>query len=203
MQTLEYSTRDKSEWGAGPWHSEPDKRQWRDPVTGLPCLIVRGPSGALCGYVGVSSSHPLFQKDYDSADVEVHGGLTFASKCADEPTREHWEKWRAHVLGRKDEARRYPIGDAAHLLKDRAKELEDFDAYVAWATAAHICHKVDDGEDDNVWWFGFDCAHLGDVSPAYDRPGRGLSGADDTYKDIDYVTSEVERLAAQLSQLSS
>ena len=204
MQTIEYRTHDKSEWGPGPWQSEPDKRQWRDEATGLPCLIVRGPSGALCGYVGVSRGHPCYGKDYDDVTVEVHWGLTFASKCAPEPTREHWEKWRAHAISRKDEARRFPIGDAARLLKERAKEIADYDAYVVWATGAYICHKVEDGEDDDVWWFGFDCAHSGDVSPAFENLTRcGLSNRDDTYKDLDYVTREVESLARQLRDLSN
>lgn len=78
MEALEYRTVDKSNWGNGPWQNEPDKCQWRDEATGLPCLIVRGPSGALCGYVGVSEGHPAFGKDYDSVAADVHGGLTFA-----------------------------------------------------------------------------------------------------------------------------
>lgn len=83
MESKEYRTVDKSSWKRGPWDNEPDKAQWPDPTTSLPCLIVRGPSGALCGYVGVDESHPLYKVDYDNVDVEVHGGLTFASLCAD------------------------------------------------------------------------------------------------------------------------
>lgn len=65
----------------GPWQSEPDKVQWLDAVTGLPCLIVRGNLGSLCGYAGVYPGHPLHGKDYDDLEVEVHGGLTFADVC--------------------------------------------------------------------------------------------------------------------------
>ncbi len=82
MKTMEWTNVDKSKWGAGEWNSEPDKRQWSDPETGLPCLIVRGPLGALCGYVGVSDGHPFFGKDYNSVDVDCHGGLTFSNTCA-------------------------------------------------------------------------------------------------------------------------
>lgn len=81
MQTKEYRTIDKSKWGEGPWQSEPDKIQWQDETTGLPCLIVRGPVGALCGYVGVPEGHAAFEKGYDDIDVSVHGGLTFARPC--------------------------------------------------------------------------------------------------------------------------
>ena len=82
MRTIEYrDVQDKSKWKRGPWDSEPDKVQWLDETTGLPCLIVRGPVGSLCGYIGVSSSHPFFGKDYDDVSADAHGGLTFAGGC--------------------------------------------------------------------------------------------------------------------------
>jgi len=81
METLEYRTIDKSGWQRGEWDTEPDKRQWQDAETGLPCLIVRGPMGALCGYVGVPEGHPAHGKDYGDIDVQCHGGLTFADSC--------------------------------------------------------------------------------------------------------------------------
>lgn len=83
METIDYKNPglDKSLWAAGPWDNEPDKKQWRDAATGLPCLIVRNHYGNLCGYVGVFESHLFYGKDYDAPDVDVHGGLTFADKC--------------------------------------------------------------------------------------------------------------------------
>jgi hypothetical protein len=83
METREYRTTDKTEWGDGPWLTEPDKIQWKDEATGLPCLIVRNVrvTGALCGYVGVAEGHPDFEKGYNDVAVEVHGGLTFADFC--------------------------------------------------------------------------------------------------------------------------
>ena len=66
-----------------------------------------------------------------------------------------------------------------------------------------VCHTPDPGETDDVWWFGFDCAHCGDWSPPSFPPG--LLGSDrshprtgEVYRDIAYVTAEVESLAAQL-----
>ena len=81
MKTIEYRTMDKSSWGHGDWEDEPDKRQWLDVATGLPCLIVRNQMGALCGYVGVSPGHQCHGKPYHEVDVQVHGGLTFADRC--------------------------------------------------------------------------------------------------------------------------
>lgn len=144
---------DRAGWPAGPWDGEPDKVQWRDEATGLPCLAVRGPVGSWCGYAGVDTSSPLHGLDYDAeelADVDVHGGLTFSGPCQ----------------------------------KKRGEH--------------GICHVAEPGEPDDVWWFGFDCAHLFDLVPALlvvlpdrDRP-------DDEYRDLAYVQAETRRLAAQL-----
>lgn len=136
MERVEYRTIDKSSWGIGPWQDEPDKMQWQDEETGLPCLIVRGPVGALCGYVGVAEGHPWHGHEYskplrpaeagedewmvDSPEsrIRVHGGLTFSAFC---------------------------------------RESDD--------ESKGICHRPAPGEPDHVWWFGFDCAHCDDHSP--------------------------------------
>lgn len=173
METLQYTTIDKSSWPRGEWDGEPDKMQWRDEPTGLPCLIVRGPLGALCGYVGVAESHPWHGKSYgaelgecnkDCGDdyhfghsidsrISVHGGLTFSDRCSPG----------------EDESR-------------------------------GICHVPDAGEPDHVWWFGFDCAHHGDWVPGVDRRYGSFDG---WYKNISYVQREVALLAAQLKAVQS
>jgi len=74
----------KSEWGPGPWQDEPDKINWTDGDTGLPCMIVRGPSGALCGYVAVTAEHRLHGVEYMDPKFEglhAHGGITFTDRC--------------------------------------------------------------------------------------------------------------------------
>jgi hypothetical protein len=77
-----YTHMDRTGWGEGPWSGEPDKLQWIDEATGYDCLIVRSDfSGALCGYVGVPPGHPLHGVGDDDADLDVHGGLTFAGGC--------------------------------------------------------------------------------------------------------------------------
>lgn len=209
METIEYRTVDKSDWADGPWKNEPDKRQWQDPETGLPCLIVRGPAGALCGYVGVPKGHPWHGMGYSGngewgsperekspeAVVDVHGGLTFAGGCR-KPTREGWEKMRANYPAWEKEAKKFPRGDAAERVKVNRPYLEDYAAWAEWIEQGSICHRAD-GEDD-THWFGFDCAHAGDFCPKFDSIGaRSFDG--DVYRDIGYVTAEVTALAKQLA----
>lgn len=146
-EKTEHPKVDKSAWGDGPWQSEPDRAEWKDEATGLPCLAVRGPGGHWCGYVAVAPEHPLHGKDYNEADCAVHGGLTYASECA-----------------------------------------------------GQICHVPAPGEPDNVWWFGFDCAHCDDMSPAW----RHAFSAEyrrlvkQKYRTLDYVKVNCTELARQL-----
>lgn len=83
---IESSHVDKSEWYRGPWDEEPDRVEWR--FHGTPrfaLLIVRGPSGGLCGYVGLPPGHPFHGAReygaYSRLDLDVHGGLTFGGAC--------------------------------------------------------------------------------------------------------------------------
>ncbi len=63
-----------------------------------------------------------------------------------------------------------------------------------------ICHVPKRGEPKDVWWFGFDCAHLGDLVPFMskiraERESRFDFG--ESYKGIPFLTAEVELLAKQ------
>lgn len=95
-------------------------------------------------------------------------------------------------------------------------------ATYAAACAHRVCHVPAPGESDNVWWFGFDCAHAGDLTPslrkhASDHEGwswtprplhsTGIATAPDeemvdfrreVYRAIPYVVAETERFAEAL-----
>lgn len=155
-----WTTIDRSGWAQPKLcNGEPDKAQWIDKKSGFDCLIHRGPSGALCGYVGVPEAHPLYEQDAsnlnrsDYEQIQVHGGLTFSNYCSPSEKPEYG-----------------------------------------------ICHT---GEVANkkVWWFGFDCAHLGDICPKYDEEWRYPEGGG-PYKDFDFVKRETEVLAGQLRSLA-
>lgn len=159
-----WTFRDRTGWPAGPWDDEPDKAQWTDEATGLVCLIRRGQSGSLCGYVGVGPAHPFHGKAYNECVVGcgedycdhgvgwAHGGLTYSGPCQE--------------------------GEPEH----------------------GICHVPEDGSTDAQWWFGFDCAHGGDLCPMWDQAVRALLGPA-VYRDMAYVQGECAALAGQLGGL--
>lgn len=67
--------------------------------------------------------------------------------------------------------------------------------------AHDICHIVQPGQSDNVWWFGFDCAHGWDIIPATQSMSYLRSmfpGA--SYKDVEWVKNACEQLALDLKQ---
>jgi hypothetical protein len=81
METRTYHTMSKLGWPRGPWDDEPDKEQYEDLTTGLPCLVKRNHMGVLCGYVGVAEGHPWYLKHYSDVMASVHGGLTYSAFC--------------------------------------------------------------------------------------------------------------------------
>jgi hypothetical protein len=202
---------------------------------------VRNGFGALCGYVGVPESHPLYGTDYSAesdalrsaldrllktpmAEVEmtfarslaalggdarpspemvfgVHGGLTFSGYCQ-EPTFEEWirESERAADPALRREAATYPKGDAARRL-ERANQAQamTFEEWADHEMARRICHVPEPGRPARVWWFGFDCAHAGDLAP--DMTRHYAFERDETYRTVQYVEGECTDLAAQLASM--
>jgi hypothetical protein len=164
MRVLEHTWQDKTTWGDGPWQQEPDKRQWPDTATGLPCLVLRRVDhGHWCGYVGVEPGHPLYGILYNRCALRstpcdpepcdhtpgmllsVHGGLTYSGYCQDDPHG--------------------------------------------------ICHVPDAGEEEKLWWFGFDCAHAGDLAPGLEATLRQV------YTAVPQIAERQARRAALLAEL--
>jgi hypothetical protein len=52
-------------------------------INGFVCEVVRHPTLLhLSGYINVPKKHPWFGKEYDSVNVDVHGGLTYSDTGA-------------------------------------------------------------------------------------------------------------------------
>jgi len=90
-----------------------------------------------------------------------------------------------------------PVGHPDHGKGYSAVDVEVHGGLTFDGSATGFVEYWPGGEADGRWFFGFDCAHLGDVSPAMLRY-RGGEG-DDTYRTVGYVRAEVVRLAEQLA----
>jgi hypothetical protein len=107
---------------------------------GLKAVVIAHDMGHHCGYVGVTKDHPWHGKDCNEANLDVHGGVTYA------------------------------------------------------------------GARDGLWWFGYDCAHLGDaadpdlMSDEYKNVlwSRVLTIGGETIKTLDFCVNECESMATQL-----
>lgn len=77
----------RKEWAEGPWTNEPDRVEWRTLGSELPRMVLRGPRGSWCGYVGVPGGHWAFGRTWEDDCIgvlQVHGGVTYGSECAGE-----------------------------------------------------------------------------------------------------------------------
>lgn len=161
-----YRTQDKTSWGPGPWQHEIDKMQWIDPATGLDCLIVRSAgSGALCGYVGVPATHPWYGRHYY--------GCTLPTPCLAGTWCDHAPISLLDVHG-------------GLTYSDTCAEDEP--------ESTGICHIPLPGRPDNLYWFGYDCAHYRDLSPAWPMH----TATKETYRTEEYVQEQCAALARQL-----
>lgn len=77
-------------------------------------------------------------------------------------------------------------------------EAPDFEVHggLSYSDLAHPMGAYN--ADAGYWWFGFDCAHAGDLVPGI--VAMGLGGDTDTYRDITFVMKNVQALADQLAE---
>jgi hypothetical protein len=178
-----------------PWDGEPDRLEFE--AEGLPCVMRRGFGDAWCGYVGISGDHPLF-------GLPRNALIKLPSS---------WFERRRGWQGTG------PIDVFLHAASDRPRD--EFEIALAFEVHGGITWSSDHpgGEKpDGRWWFGFDCAHAGDLQPQRLDDGGLIDlmieqmpeearatmrkvmqkAHDGVYRDQQYVVSECQSLAAQL-----
>lgn len=169
---------DRRPRGDGPWTDEADKVAWIDQETGLGCIMLRQSDGTLSGYVGVPPSHPLFGFEADALPVGlasgIHGGLTYARPC--EVNR--FER-RAHGQPREE---RYTVCHTTYV-----RHVQEYRT---------VQTTSDEFEHEDLWWFGFDTSHPGDLVPKPQLGGHHRRGG--VYRDQAFVYANVVELARVL-----
>lgn len=149
------------------WESEKDYYTYER--FGLRCVIQRMPETLhLCGYVGVNKNHRLYGMGYSdrikmNKDRVDFNGNYIGLLCADP--------------------------------KDVSMGFIPLDLFFQVHGGLTWAGKFEDrkGFNPDLWYFGFDCAHAGDLSP-----GAGFSFSGSVYRDADFVLKEVFSLADQL-----
>ena len=94
---------------------------------------------------------------------------------------EHLATWCGYV----EVPERHPLHGADLYEGNRVNDLMNLEVHGGVTFADEI---------NGVYYIGFDCAHAGDLVPAYEFECW------ETYRDEDYVRKEIERLAYQIKE---
>jgi hypothetical protein len=147
---------------------------------GLLCCVQRmGWSGTLNGYVAVDEKHPFYGKEY--GDLVVVGDIDSV-------------EFNGNYIGLLCATLR-PETDAGMLSIDLAIKVHGGITY----SKDELC-GIENGLFGNLWWFGFDTIHSGDLKPFQTDIDRKYPISGDEYRNFEYVISETKKLAEQLSQ---
>lgn len=185
---------DKQKWPDGPWKTEPDKAWWQH--EGLDCLIVRGPMGALNGYVGVTNDHPLHKKGKDES-CEILDWLLKKTLKERFDISKH-DVFKIFVMSISDDKPK-PCPCLVIRVHGGITYSESGNDFIS------IPSKL------GLWYFGFDCGHGGDYQPKLEWSLRDMRRLHpdmdpfpegmfsmDIYRNFEYVKKEVETMAQQL-----
>lgn len=154
---------------------------------GLPAKAIIVMDGARkrhrCGYVGVPSGHPFHSKS-----------------CSEQLDLIRRESVDGAVLGKKS-----PIlvvtatcGSDGEGVIRRSLDVA-CDVHGGLTYAGQLKAEYD---TNNLWWFGFDCAHLDDAEIELD-PRHSRSFREGEVRTLEYVVSECESLARQIVDLAT
>jgi hypothetical protein len=131
----------RQQWAEGEWDNEPNFMKWRDPASGLLCIVRRHAFlGTLNGYVCVKRGHPFFMRHYSQ------------TRCIRKPF-----KYKGDIPVLKKSPPR------------KSCRVQSFIVHGGVTFSGKI--RRHGGGVERGWWFGFDCGHAWDVSPYFKGRG--------------------------------
>lgn len=146
---------------------------------GMFCLMQRNYSGCWCGYAAIEPSHPLYGKHYhDKVLVPDINNI----------------KYNGNVIGLFTLRSEAELGI---LPIDMAIEV-----HCGLTFAKPHAPGIYNKELGDLWWFGFDCSHSGDLHPykcIFGDPHLDRENEQDVYRDYEFTHAQVIRLADQLA----
>ena len=150
------------------------EKEWKH--EGLQCVAgINSTMAHRCGYVGIPKSRPLHGVGYSD------GSHALA------------EIWRQNKHGKIGARGIIPL--VCHSNDDCPSPDVVFDVHGSLTYAGG--HKAFPVNNEGLWWFGFDCGHDCD-EPIPEYASYSLSGV---VRSLDYVVTECNRLAEQLSSV--
>lgn len=155
---------------------------------GLKCVVKRNQLLVWTGYVGVSPAHALYGYDHSDiipvTDKLLNRGVdpkkislvSFMMFCA--------TKLKDDKLNKND----IPLN--AVIRAYRGINYSESELY-------HLDNKLYSNED-NLWWFGFDCGHQGDLIPVWLEEDKIQAQGNSIYRNKEFVIKETKLLAEEL-----
>lgn len=164
----------------GDWDTEPNEIDFKDDATGLQCAMRRNSSGGYwCGYVALPEGHALHGKHY-------HDPITVPAGYMDREAKVD-EDYGAIALF---------CGALAAKPEENVWPLEL--AVRCHGGLTYSANHAPSEDPDGRWWFGFDCAHAGDLCPNYSYS----HGSDDVYRNAEYVRASLAKLCRDIAAIS-
>ena len=148
------------------------------------CVVLMTDLGHRCGYVGISPNHSLYKKEYsDTIPEELKSKL---------------EKVLCEPIGKRG------------IIDILCHDPENPRIGILFDVHGGITFSRGDGkypiEKENIWWFGYDCAHAGDgkdlsvVSESI-REIELMYPNNDPVRSLEYCIKECESLSDQLEEI--
>ena len=151
-------------------------------TSGLRAAVIMTDLGHRCGYVGVPASHPFF-------------GIAYNEQTA---------------LIKLDPERSTEKMGAVQIFLAAGKNLEDLNSpeYV-FEVHGGLTYSGNGGEkrkgtypvESDLWWFGYDCGHAGDLPAPGSRMSTYYDQHEGEHRTLDYCINECESLATQLANV--
>lgn len=158
--------------------------EWHGILEGNVAVVLFMPDGKRRGYVGVENDHPFYGKHYrDEAPIEC------------------WEAIKNTEVGKR--------GIMSYIFQ-LPKEIPALDIlFDVHGSVTYADHSPEyPVENEDLWWFGFDCSHAGDAPdvialaiyyPEVSIDTLRYSGASDEVRSLEYCKEECLNLSKQLN----
>lgn len=120
----------------------PVEKDWTT-SSGLRAVVLIGPTGKRCGYVGIPDKHPLYGCNYHEQSPVLKVNL--------DRSTEKMSPWLVFCSsGKKPEELNTP------------EMVLEVHGGITFSNRAVFHPNVEDSPETPLWWFGYDCAHACD-----------------------------------------